>query len=392
MALYVERPPAPAAGADWRYTVPGIYLERITGITATLDTLASFPTVAVDASGNGNDGSYQTINGDPFVPGLVVGDLACDFSTNAFGPNTVDHVQTPAALIDFTTDFSIVCLWENPTVAPTSFDVYATQQPPGFNTGLLFNVSDGVLGAMRLDNAGFNFWQTVAGPIPYDGLPHLLAVTRTGATIKFYVDGVLIVNAFNVGAPNPGPQDDAGINGFGGFGTNATLTVDEFGVWRRVLTAGEIAGLQAARGSFAAYSAAVFALTPDAYYHLDDVPVSTGRTPGLFVSDGTDAVLLIPDGFPAQTTPGPYRYSWSPTLRASNRDPTGTITSVAVPQLILPGGYVVGTRTPDIAPADQWSDVAIWWNDDAQRRASLGPYVFPGPAHLVYLQEGALIP
>lgn len=117
---------------------------------------------------------------------------------------------------------------------------------------------------------------------------------------------------------------------------------------------------------------------------------STGRTPGLSITDGQTEVVLVGDGFTAQATPGPYRYSWQPRQQSNARSPDGLLTTVGIPELILPGGYTIGSKTPDLAPADQWSNIIVQWSDTYQQLTTLlPPYDYPPGAFYTYKQIGA---
>jgi hypothetical protein len=225
--------------------------------------------------------------------------------------------------------------------------------------------------------------------IPEDGLPHLLAVTQTAGTVVFYVDGVAVANMFTSTSPPSNTMTQAGINGpFPGNGIGEG-TCDEWAVWQHVLSPADIASLQAARGSFGAYSAAVQALSPTIYYHLDDDSTALGRTPVLEVTNGTHAVGDFTNSFPAVTTPGPFRYSWIVGLGNAAQTLFGQLTSTPLPPLILPGGYTVGTFTPDLTAGDQWSNISLWWNDSLQALLQgTNAFDYGDGAYLVYHQIG----
>lgn len=400
MTLYVERPPNPTAGVDWSYMVPGRYLERITGITATLTTVALPSTVALDASGNGHDGTYGG-PGPGVLFGMYVGNgLGSTGPISLVGNWSVEGWYQSVSSVPGLWDLMFI---ENTFATP---DANVSINPANGSVQIEWNK---VAGA---GNRWFAF--CAAGTVPIDANPHYWVLTVVGNVPTFYLDGVAKATAvlvagtaelaanWNLWVPGPfggGPHgppmfvpgivagDDAIESSISG---GSTSVLDEYAWYSHGLTAGQVAAHYAAGlVGIGAYTAAVLADAPFGYWHLDDVASGTGRTPGLFVTDGTDQVALIPDGFSAQTTPGPYFYSWLPTLAADTRDPTGTITTVAIPKLILPAGYSVGTRTPDIQPGDQWSDIAVWWNDDAQRsQAAVDAFLYPPGALLVYQRIG----
>lgn len=389
MALYVERPPAPPPGADWSYTVPGRYLERIVGITATLLTQNAGIATAVDASGNGNDGTYI---GQPavFVPGLVAGDTALEAG---FDPPLTDAtaVTIPATGFDITGDFA--CSFWFAQNVNQRFEWPEIIARNAANDKLCnFGVRPSPQLTFQLDTLGLS-WVATAIPNYLDGLPHMVAVSydSVAGTPSFFFDGLPVPTLGPFAIPvNVGPVANEGFcQREPVAAVGASAVVDEMACYNHTVDAVVWANQWAAATvDFATYTFSVIGEFPSVYYHFDPGP-GTGRTPGLYVSDGTSETVLIPDGFPAQATPGPYGYSWSPTLRAANRDPTGTITSVPLPELVLPAGYVLGTRTPDLGPLDQWSDVVIWWNDDVQQSTiALDEIVYPPGAYLIIVPTG----
>lgn len=396
MALYVERPPAPPAGADWSYTVPGRYLERIVGVTATLGTFATMAAILTDVSGNGNDGiAFWDDPSQIGRPGLVAGDT-CISGTLAGAPDKLMSAGVPdsnasVGPFDAANPFSIG-YWSQPLAANLP-QMHLRYGPGPFDYRTFY--VDEVAGnrfMITRDAAGNGGdAQTAVGSIPADAALHFYGYEWDGAVWSFFYDGAQIATFADTGAPFAGANLSALIisNSFQNqCGTNTNI--DEPAVFPTALAPATWAAMfAAATVDFATYTAAVLAAAPAGYYHLDITDGSGGRTPGLYVSDGTDETVLIPDGFAAQATPGPYQYSWSPTLRAANRDPTGTITSVPLPELILPAGYVLGTRTPDLQPSDQWSDIVIWWNDDVQQSTiALDEIVYPPGAYLIIVPAG----
>lgn len=229
---------------------------------------------AVDSSGNGNDGTYSGIVGAAGRPGLVTGDPAVFFGD---GPNRVADVLTPV-LVDWTTPFTIACLFATPGPSVSFLMYLADSGGP--------NVSFSLLGDTLIVSNGSLEWDSDSGAVPVDGLPHLLAFTYDDAfptnTGVFYVDGVEIPNAIvPIDAIPETPMTSAGINGDTADAAGGSGTCDEWACWNRVLSGGEIASLQAARGSFAAYAAAVLALSPTAYYHFDELPPLGGWSVGM---------------------------------------------------------------------------------------------------------------
>lgn len=384
MALYVERPLAPPPGVDWSYMIPGQYLERITGITATLTTPATLPTVMHDRSGNGNDGNYTyTPAVDPLSPGFFAGANRVNWFED--GGAHFSYATTSAGCCDITSAFSFDC-WVQGDPTQSVFDpIFAFGGPIAIgieifsNGSIIFQYSDGTFFQQRT---------CAAGSFPFDGAAHHFGCSYSGVAMAIYVDGIAVAGVtIGAGGTTPGlvTNPELGRQPItpGGLGQQF---VGQPAFYQSVLGAGTFAAHAAAGTSLAAYSAAVLASSPVSYYDLDDETVIGGRTPGLVVTDGTSEVVLIPDGFTAQTTPGPYAYSWLPTLSSDTRDPTGTITSVAIPKLLLPAGYTVGTRTPDLTSGDQWSDISVWWDDDVMRSVSgVDRFVYPPGAYLTLI-------
>lgn len=389
MTRYVVPVPDPDPGADWETVVPGRYLYDVTGITAKLTTGGPAGVTAVDASGNGNDGIYNVdIPPVTFVAGLVAGDLALELGLGgAAAPNVT--VDIPPAVIQWANPFTILFLWSNPT-AGAGFGGRAYIAPPNSPTSfaIQLDISDGVLGVIRLGYQLGPDWISVPGVIPRDGNPHLIAVTITGSTVVMYVDGVAVTLASTDVNPAGGSPVQAGLFGVSGSGACSGIG-DEYALFARALSAGEVVSVQAARGSFVAFSTAVLGLGPDAYYHLDDDGASTGRQPTLIVTDGTHELLAIPTGFPAVTTPGPYGYAWQPGLNADTQSVDGKLTTVAIPRLVIPAGYTVGVRTLDLQVTDQWSEISLWWDDAVQEALpEFNPYVYAPGVNLQYRQIG----
>jgi len=390
MSLYVVTVPDPPPGVDWTTMVPGYQLWDVTGITATLVSASGPSPNALDASGVGNDGTYP--NGHQLLAGLVPGDDAMGASS---GVGEYLLVQHP--VVAWTGDWTIE---------------YLTQTVGGqYGWGFIASVGTGAHPSQFLQFAGGppndylflqatgaglvgGVWQSPNGSFPSDGLPHLVGVTYVSGTdtLAFYVDGV------NVGAvENFGPWgalnllDTLFLNHNPAFPTvGQDAYVDELAVYATALSGAQMAAHQAARGAFGTYAAAVLADGPSAYYHLDDTLIGGGRTPNLQITDGTHLVQSISPAFAAVTQPGPYNYSWQPSSGSNAQTADGTLTTIGTPPLVLPGGYTIGTSTPDLQPTDQWSNVVLWWSTDIMDLlAEFNPYAYPPGATLQYRQIGA---
>ena len=387
MPLYVVRPPNPPPGVDWVDVVPGQYLYDVTGIYATLNTGSGLTFPFADSSGNGYDGTIHLNPPATAVqvvqrPGLVPGNASTRFGVTST-PANYAYGGVPGPInFDLGQSFTVEFLALAEAFAQDSLMCF-------FDSGAL-TVSIEILatGSIQMTRTlDFSAYRCV-GPFLFDGNPHLIDVVLPWAGgFVVYVDGLPTALTFETpaGARTAGP-----VNGYGMFigagGPPLFETVDEFALYPFALTAGQVAARQAARGSFAAYSASVLADAPAAYYHLDEV-AGTGRQVVLDVTDGTNLVEEIPSGFPAVVTPGPYNYSWQPKLNSADQSPGGTLTTVPLPRLVLPAGYTIGTRTLDLQPTDQWSDIAVWWDSDIMdSQQSITPYAYPPGALLVYKQ------
>lgn len=365
--LYVVTAPDPPPGADFTLIVPGNYLYDVVGITAKLTTGLGNP-ILHDSSGFGNDGTYLTggtgtITFD-HAPGLVAGDtdIICNPAiptlVGGSGPTTSGWLNAGS--------FWIVAWCDGTTNQPQNMVILRVGA--GGDVGAQLGVTNGFLGNPTVF---FDFNNSAIG-LDYFGAvaagPHMYAATYDAVTdeARIYIDGVRVLGPTVVGGA---PVFDANWFDLGAAPGN-NPEYDEIAWGSGLPDDAAIANLYAqATVSFAAYTAAQLALAPFpfGYYHLDDVVTAGGRQPSLVISNGTTELEAIPTGFPAVATPGPYEYSWQPGLNADTQSTDGTLTTVAVPPLVLPAGYTVGTRTLDILPADQWSNVTLWWDDNAQR-------------------------
>lgn len=384
--LQVDNPPP---GEDWRTVVPGRYLYDVNGITATLvtDGGGAFPNCP-DASGNGNNATYSGA-ASAFVPGLVPGNDALQ-RIAALG----DQIVSTHPIVDVTSPFTVVVWLELDAPGPHDIGLaFYSVGPPTNALGWDLRIPVGfpdrwfVTGTRNMAGNNTTF-ETGAGTVPYDSAPHMVAVTFDpgGAPQNnLYLDGVLIPwDITDVAFISNGPSTGWNFN----VGYSPLIT-DEIAIIPGALTAGQVAALYATGGAFATYEPAALALSPLAYYHLDGAAISTGRQPSLIVTDGTHDVLAIPTGFQAVGTPGPYRYSWQPNLNADTQSSDGTLTTVAVPQIVIPAGYVIETRTLDLQPTDQWSNITLWWDDTAQVTDDGPPdFLYPPGAFYVYQQLG----
>lgn len=390
MPLYVVPVARPAPGADWQTVVPGQYLWNVTGITATLDTSTPGITIAADASGNGNDGTYMTTSGDVrFVDGLVPGDAA--MVSDAGPPSTVSNwVEIPVGLAASDADFTIAfwCEFGANFNGAGSLFIVSEGADPNARVIVGGEVQLGQPGSQPIQLAiGFGNWIAPPGPPMADGIASFIVITYSAGVPVLYRNGALVGWAAAAPfGPAGGPNDTTTISSATG---NAGI-VDEVAFFDYALSAGDVAALYAAGSAFSAYSAAVAALTPRAYYHLDDGAIGPGRQVDLIVTDGTHTVLEIPTGFGVPDPASSFDYSWQPTLRSSTQTGAGRQIAIAIPRLVLPAGYTIGTRTLDLDAADQWRDVTVWWDSNVQdAHQPIEPYAYPPGALLVYHRKDA---
>lgn len=246
-------------------------------------------------------------------------------------------------MLDWSTSWTIACLWAD--LEDSNCDAYF-----GLNSGggpyLEFELFDG--GGRLTVTTGFLTWGSVIGAVPFDGLPHLVAFTFDKSpslgildTGTFYVDGVAVANDFEpIFAVPDSFVTEAGINGSSSSAAGVGI-MDEWACWNRALSAGEIASLQAARGSFAAYNSAVLSLSPTAYYHLDEfLPTAAGPGGYLGLVGGLDpcsadalASLIRSETFAWSFWDSPYGFLVSQTV--ADGSTSVTLTPYVVDPLTL---------------------------------------------------------
>jgi hypothetical protein len=378
----------PPAGADWLTIVPGQYIYHVTGITGTLTTagIAPFPNCH-DASGNGNDATY-TNAGSIFVGGLVPGNKGIA----RIGGNG-DQINGTHPIVDVSVPFTYLEWVEFDAPGPDDIQLGAYADSVVHFTGWNLIVPQGfphrffIIGVHNAGGAA-TVWETANNTVPYDSAPHMLAVTFDPAATpqnNIYLDGMLLAwnvtdQPFFYNGPSAGWHFNIGYSPF---------ITDELAIVPGALTVGQIAALYAAGANFTTYEPAVMALAPYVYYHLDGVSSpATPRQTTLAVTDGITEVMQIPTGFALASGAGPYFYSWQPNLAAASQNPDGSVTTVPIPELILPAGYIITSETLDLQAADQWSGVLVWWDDDIMSGGGgAHPYAYPPGAHLIYQQR-----
>jgi hypothetical protein len=388
MTLQVVQVADPPPGLDWTAVVPGINVWDVQAISARVTTKTLIvPAVAVDSSGNGHDGAYTFgLPIDPRVPGCVAGDTAIDFTQNGIGAQ--GRVTIPAAPIVWAGPFTIeVWVQDLHNIVGTSWLV---SQSDGIGFQIVELLFDGGPNPfVRLDDAGGYSATGPANTPPGDNLPHHIVATRAGGVSQLYVDGVAVPTAIVGVPPGPIPMNTTMIGAQLPGSDASTVVQDEVAIYAHALTAGQVAAHYAAGlVGFAAYVPVVLADGPALYYHLDDGLTTGDRTPILEVTDGTHLLMEIGPGFPPVLTGTVFDFSWIVGAQSNTQVQVTHTTTISTPRLLLPGGYSVGVRTPDLLAGDQWSQVTVWWDDAYQQAHNpANDYAFPGGVRLRYHQE-----
>lgn len=383
MTQYVVNVPAPPVGTDWSWTVPGIYLYDITSVSATLTTPLIPTGLAFDSSGNGRDGTYEPITGQPeFVPGLVPGNLAW-LSGDANPFTTASTIQLPGTCPNWDTPWTIAWWMSFPDLPNGSgLQFYQTLNPFPDDELSIFGTLGigGPVQSLILDAAPNSSWYAV-DLFEHGTDIYFVALTWDGGDPILYVNGEVVPWTF---ANNNGPAaSGSGGSSIGEPGAGTVNVIDEVVMYQTALSGGDIANLYLqGQAGFPYWNAAAVPLGPFGLYHLQDA-TSDGRQVDLIVTDGTHVVTDIPTGFGTGNSAVAYTYSWQSTLGTNTISPDGSVTSIAIPELLLPPGYTLGSSTPDLGPDDQWSDITIWW-DDTHQQVSSGASDYGYPPGVTY--------
>lgn len=382
MTLRVTNVPQPAAGQEWTFAIPGQYTYDVRAVVATYraqDPSSTFP--MLDASPNGNDGVYTgpDVPAGLQTPGLIVGDDCVTLGPASAAPRYLSpHVGNVGAgggpfnlfnafafeqWVQFPGNVGVDC---NVVIAETGGAVERMYLQ--ISTGAIFGMEFGL---------GVPLWsyRTAPGTFPLDGNVHQIAAMWNTVDAAIYVDGVEVPSVI-AGAVGGRDVNDANVL-YGGTSGGAALRrglLDEASVWESGFDATQIADHYAAGlAGFATYSAVILGDGPAGYYHLDDgVPVTPAqRYTGLVVTDGTHVLAVYTSGELSSLT-GPVTFVWTPAT--SNVVIAGARYTIGVPPLILPAGYTLGSGTPAIGASDQWSDIAIWWDDALSGQPGYGAY------------------
>lgn len=387
MALYVIRPDNPPPGEDWQAAVPGQYLYNVTGVYAALNTDALSATTIEDASGNGNNGTYiQDVPpfGPVFIPGLVDGNDAVDAQRL---PSTGSVFIEGPSVVGWDASWTLVWWEQTPVlVGSSTFYKYLSAMSPAAPDIIIFQQTG--TGLDYIEVTGTTPWRTAPGTIPNDGAPRMLAVMfdhNTGL-LSLYLNGTLVPWLVTGSAPATSTPP-TGTFQLGNGGLFSANVLDELSIYRTSFLPAFFAALYADQADFTAYNLVALSGGPELYYHFAPNTPATGRQVTLSITDSNNEVERVPSGFDALATPGPYAWSWLPALNSAAENATAKTITVPLPKLLLPAGYTIGTKTLDITPTDQWSDIAIWWNSDVMDASQeINPYAYPPGATLVYRQ------
>jgi len=289
-----------------------------------------------DTSGNGNNGTAA--GGPTFVPGII-GSQALHYSTTTTTNNTPASnvtasaesyvtLGTPADLQFGTSTSWSVSLWVKLPSGYSSGDLpfigsgVGSMNNPGWDLGPTYGgggwqwcLNDGVTVQPTTNNIDVS---GASGSIN-DGNWHnfVLAVDRSGAVAKTYLDGVLLSASGLTGLGSvdngqaivigqdptfgyPSIPTGASQNDLNTWGTSPSATLDDIGIWRRALSPLEVAQIQSA-GSTGGHSFDTVA---------PPVTLSITRSGGNVVLSWSTGTLL------ESTTLGPTA-SWTPVAGAT---------------------------------------------------------------------------
>lgn len=227
-----------------------------------------------DSSGRGHNGTPA--GGPSFVTG-VIGSQALHYTTTSATNSVTNIVETGSSYVKLGTPSDLlfgssssftVGLWVMVATNDVQGDLpfIGTATNSNNNPGWDLSPSYGSGGYQWNLNDGTNNIN-VSGPantINNGGWHHfVMAVDRAGHTAKTYLDGVLLVQSdisslgsLDVGGPVTVGQDPTGLypfaitnasaTDFAGWVPAATATLDDVGIWRRALSALEVAQIESA--------------------------------------------------------------------------------------------------------------------------------------------------
>lgn len=368
MTLQVVTVPTPAAGTDWRYTVPAQWVLDVVAVQASLTTLAN-PTIAADSSGNGRDALYdnsadvQYGTDGPYTGGALDNAVQANLTNTGLRRIAQRAQDTAWDTATMTAEF---WAWKAAISAATDRALALDTNSGGtpLERWCLRGSSGGVNWSLILTN-GLSVTQWTV-PIGAVTTWNHIAVTWDGANWNVYKDGV------NIATPAGTGPVLANTNNFLGIGGRANPAPPGINGWKgrlagcaiygAALPAANIAAHAAAFASNAAYKAAVLADTPLGLWMLDEVQVHGARQSVLEITDGTTALADYP-GLANSSTGAAFTWCWTSNASSSVLSTDGTVNYVPIPDTVLPAGYTIGTNTPGLSSQDQWSNIKIWWDD-----------------------------
>lgn len=384
MTLRTVAVPDPTPGLDWSTVVPGQYLYDITGITATLETGGTPTTVMADSSGNNHNGTFANApeGAAPIIAGVAATRMGDGVGTRGLVNDGV---------IDWSGSWAVEGWFRSPFVDqinPINAQIGAVSSPARF-----FQTFVTVAGELAVAGGpaagGDAFWSSATGVYAFDNTRHQVGFAYDAGTdtIIAVYDGTNVPMTNMFGNPfNIAGLDHVAVMGdVVGAGTTIPTDGAMVSLYGHALTVGDFASHYVLRDNGGDFIEEVQSDMPGGFWELrDQGGPGGGRQVGLLVTNGNDDIVLIPSGFPDVATDGPFAYSWQPNLQASTQTPNGQVTTIAIPRLLLPAGYTVGTRTLDLAVTDRWSNITVWWSDAAMDSLNpVNPYAYPPGATLV---------
>lgn len=398
MPLYVIDVPDPPAGTDFVYTVPGQYLENITTVTARLNATGPVPCPCFPA----NEHS------------------ACAFAT-VFGPPTGSLTLPIPSFDPLAGPWTVEAIVRGlPDGSSADMQVIATHplvNAPGVEA-LAITSSALFGGIVSWDNGQGNQMGYGAKPGRVECWSHLCITSGgsgAGKKVTAYWDGVQVAQA-NANIYVQTAFDSVQVGGHASPRTaQAFGAMSDVSLYHAELSAAQVAAHAAlVCTDMSAYRAAVLADGPQVYYVLDDavgsvtaadasgnaftanqfgtlvfgapgvgqnaVPPNPARTVLLDITDGTTLVAEYP---PSATQPDSTGTDYSWIVGAPSQASVPGTQAIPLPNLVLPAGYTIGSSTAAMQPADQWTDIKVWWNSDLMDMTNRSdPFVYPPGAYL----------
>ena len=210
-----------------------------------------------DSSGHGHDGFPE--NSPSYVQGKIGSAIAL---TTVGNVNSDQYVALgdPADFQFNAGDSFSVALWLNYTGSPGDLPIIGNARGSTYQHGWVLTDGncDSHPGEIESSLDGANFYDNdtpaVGGGLLNDGNWHHLAMTidQVNNIVAIYIDGALALGfPAVVGSLNTGYQTMIGSDPTGGYEGCAAggYTIDDLGIWRRALSAAEVAGIYAAGNS-----------------------------------------------------------------------------------------------------------------------------------------------